>query len=393
MKKEIKNMKKEGWFPILKTGTFRDDRNREHTFTESDLKSMADKYNSQPEENFREAPITVGHPQNNSPAFGWVEKLQQAGNHLMAKAADVVPEFAEAIRLKMYKYVSPAIRPDGTLKHIGFLGGQPPAIPGLGPVSEAFGFSEDEEAAEIPFAFAEINEKIVDQKLFDIISIIGRIRDFFIDKYSMEEVNQVISPWEIDNLQTVSVIKKDEGSVYSESKNDKKKEVVMNLNQEDLDKAVQKKEQEVAAQFSEKIETEKKRADKAEAELAAGRLAVKKEEVSNFVERMKAEGRILPKQAEGVINFLMKLDDAEAFSFSEGSEKETGRKFFMKFLEGLPVQVPAGKLKSDGSESNESSDFAETNVDDGSLDLRNRAMARAEREKISFEEALEKERR
>jgi hypothetical protein len=74
MKKEIQDMKKNGWFPILKTGTFTDDQNRSHTFTADDLKSIADNYDPEDTENFKEAPLTVGHPKNNSPAFWWIEK-------------------------------------------------------------------------------------------------------------------------------------------------------------------------------------------------------------------------------------------------------------------------------------------------------------------------------
>jgi phage I-like protein len=156
MKKEIQDMRKNGWFPILKTGTFKDSDGRDHTFTEDDLDIIADNYEPEDTEKFKEAPLTVGHPKNNSPAFGWVKGLQRVGKMLFMEPVDVVPEFAEAVKKKMYKYISVSIRPDKTLRHVGFLGGQPPAIPGLGPVSEVYSFSEDEEAIELSFDFAEL---------------------------------------------------------------------------------------------------------------------------------------------------------------------------------------------------------------------------------------------
>jgi hypothetical protein len=60
---------------------------------------------------------------------------------LFAKAKDVVPEFLEAIKKNLYKKRSIALNSDLTLRHIGFLGGTPPAIKGLKNIA----FKEDDE--------------------------------------------------------------------------------------------------------------------------------------------------------------------------------------------------------------------------------------------------------
>ena len=45
-----------------------------------------------------EAPVVIGHPKDNAPAFGWVEELKTDGKLLYAKFKQLVPEFIEAVK-------------------------------------------------------------------------------------------------------------------------------------------------------------------------------------------------------------------------------------------------------------------------------------------------------
>lgn len=135
----------DGWIEIFKTGTHTDTSGRTRTWTEADLERMVEKYD--PAEH--EAPVVIGHPRENAPAWGWVEKLKRSGSRLLARLRQVAPEFADMVRAGRFKKRSIAVYPDGTLRHVGFLGAQPPAVKGLADISfsemkhEVYEFTED----------------------------------------------------------------------------------------------------------------------------------------------------------------------------------------------------------------------------------------------------------
>jgi len=132
------------WIEILRAGTHRDSQGREHTFTEADLDRIATSYDPAK----HEAPVVIGHPKADHPAWGWVEALKRVGDKLFYSEKDTVPEFNEMRERKLFKKRSVSVYPDGTLKHIGWLGAQPPAIKGLQDV----GFSEADDCTTYEFS-------------------------------------------------------------------------------------------------------------------------------------------------------------------------------------------------------------------------------------------------
>lgn len=133
------------WFEILKTGQFRDSKGKEHEFTDADLERMVEKYDP----SNHEAPVVIGHPRDNDPAFGWVEGLKRVGHTLFAEADNrkkLVPEFVDMLKKGLFKKRSVSVYADGTLRHVGFLGAMPPAVKGLADIQ----FS-DEEPVTIEF--------------------------------------------------------------------------------------------------------------------------------------------------------------------------------------------------------------------------------------------------
>lgn len=113
------------------------------SFSENDLAAAARSYDAKT----HEAPLVIGHP----PAFGWVNKVEHRPDGLHAVPHQLNPEFAEIVRTGAYKKVSAAFyMPDDRnnpkpgslyLRHIGFLGAEPPAVKGL----KAVQFSEGED--------------------------------------------------------------------------------------------------------------------------------------------------------------------------------------------------------------------------------------------------------
>jgi hypothetical protein len=119
---------KDIWQAIFSAGKQTDAAGNTKDWTEQDLDFIAQTYNEQDK---HEAPIVIGHPKTNAPAYGWIEKLQRKGDTLYAKYQEVAPEFTEWVKKGFWKKVSIALYPNMTLRHVGFLGAEPPAIKGL----------------------------------------------------------------------------------------------------------------------------------------------------------------------------------------------------------------------------------------------------------------------
>lgn len=122
------------WIEVFRSGSHTDRNGKTGTWTDADLEEMAEKYNSQKE---HYAPVVIGHPAENAPAWGWVDGLKAEGGKLYAKCRQVIPEFAEMVRTGMFKKRSISLYPDRLLRHVGFLGAVPPAVKGLADISFA----------------------------------------------------------------------------------------------------------------------------------------------------------------------------------------------------------------------------------------------------------------
>jgi len=119
------------WIEVFKAGTHAASDGRKVTFDEGDIDAIVRKYN--PAEH--EAPVVIGHPKDNEPAFGWVEALKREGAKLFAKLKQLNPEFVEMLKTGLFKKRSISLYPDLTLRHIGFLGAVPPAVKGLADIN------------------------------------------------------------------------------------------------------------------------------------------------------------------------------------------------------------------------------------------------------------------
>ena len=119
------------WIEIFKSGEQTDSAGNTKNWTDADLDTIVTKYNNQAEGDKHEAPVVIGHPVTDSPAYGWVEELKRDGNILLAKLKELTPQFVEWVKNGLYKKRSVSLYEDLSLKHVGFLGGVPPAVKGL----------------------------------------------------------------------------------------------------------------------------------------------------------------------------------------------------------------------------------------------------------------------
>src|SRR5687768_3111233 len=125
-------------FEIFAPGKHRDSTGKEITFSEADLAATVAAYDPK----LHEAPIVIGHPKDNAPAFGWAKSLSMsADKRMLAHPHQLDADFVAAKRAGKVKKVSASFyAPDSPnnpkpgvyyLRHIGFLGAQPPAVKGL----------------------------------------------------------------------------------------------------------------------------------------------------------------------------------------------------------------------------------------------------------------------
>lgn len=117
----------ENWVEVFKIGTHTDSKGITRTWSKQDLDAIVSNYN----ENNEEAPVVIGHPTVDAPAFGWVEKIKRENDRLLVKFKKIIPEFVRWVDDGLYRKISVAINPDNSLRHVGFLGATPPAVKGL----------------------------------------------------------------------------------------------------------------------------------------------------------------------------------------------------------------------------------------------------------------------
>ena len=130
---------------ILRPGTFTSVEGKAITFGQAELDAIAAGYDAAKDP----APLVIGHPQMDHPAYGWVGSLEVENGELVAHPSTIDPSFAERVRKGDYRKVSARLyEPNNPhnpkpgsfyLKHVGFLGAHAPGVKGLGTVQFAEG--------------------------------------------------------------------------------------------------------------------------------------------------------------------------------------------------------------------------------------------------------------
>ncbi len=144
------------WIEIFRTGTFTDSNGVTQTFTADDLDLIVLLYNQRVEEDSSAlAPVVKGHPETDSPAYAWVERLARRGDILYAKLKNISNELIDEVKQGKYRRVSISLYPDLMLKHVGLLGGATPAVKGLQPVEFVEFTFEKELASEVESTFGQ----------------------------------------------------------------------------------------------------------------------------------------------------------------------------------------------------------------------------------------------
>lgn len=316
------------WKEVFKTGTHTDAAGNTREWTEGDLDEIVTKYNQQVADKKHDAPVVIGHPVNNSPAYAWVESLKRIGSTLLAKFRDVDKQFQDLVNQGRYQKISIALYPDKLLRHVGFLGAVPPAVKGL----KAPTFNDADQAItkleyEKPIInYSEANMPVQIKNLFsDLLNGIS-------SKYNSELANQI--KLDIDVL-----VKKHNINVDQKPDNPEPPKFT---------EAPEYKE------FQEKM----KRLEADYSKLVADNREMKFNEIfaTHFLNKGKG-GPAAKEQMRTIYNLYQ--ESGKSFEYKEGDATVnlTGEAAFIKFLESLPNVIEFNEIAGKGNVSG--ADFSE----------------------------------
>ena len=329
-------------------------------FGEGDLIATAKAYDP----TRHEAPLVIGHPRADAPAWGWVGGLTADEGGLFATPRQLDPAFAEMVRAGRFKKVSASFyTPDSPhnpvpgvyyLRHVGFLGAQPPAVKGLAPVPVNFAEGDTEEGC-VSFDFAESPGLL--RWLADLFR---GLREYVVEKDGTEMADRAIPSYAVSGLQEMaaaSAAQAAEIPAFAENLTPPK------------EKSMQKQETSPAGNID--FAETKARADELEHKVAYLTGIARKERASRVGDKALADGRLTPAQSVGLADFMAGLDEEGTFDFAEDGGKTTSMSpaaFMAAFLERLPKQVDFSEAAPGGEEA----------PDTSSNDIAQRALAYCE---------------
>lgn len=331
-----------GWVEVFKAGDHTASDGRKVSFSRADLDQMIENHA------LGAAPAVLGHPKkiktkeekSGAPAYAWAEDYKREGDVLFTKFKDINPAFEAGVQSGAYRNRSLSVFKDSKhgwrVRHVGWLGAEPPAIDGLAPVEFA---GDDSESYE----FSAPGYSLV-WGLESIARLLRSMRDRLIEKEGLEAADKELPQWQIDSAMEAAAQARvefqeaggDSGALFSQS-NDPGGS--MSFTQEQLDAA--------------KEEARKEAEEKSKAEFAAKEAELLKLQSERQTERIaaqikgwKTEGKVLPAEEAGLAEFMASLESAGAeftFSASDGKEaKKTPSQFFVEFMAARKPLVKLG---------------------------------------------------
>lgn len=323
-----------------------------YEFGEAAIRELADSYDPA----VLEAPLVVGHPKMDDPAYGYARTLQADGPNLYAEPHQVEPQFAELVNRGQFKRISASIYlPDSPgnpkpgqhyLRHIGFLGAAAPAVKGLRPAT----FAEGDAPVEFVESLAGVGRSLT--------GLFQRLRDYLISRDGLEQADQIIPQWSIADIDAMT-------------REPPKPEEVMPTDQTTQTAQFAEREQQLATQAADIAARE--------ARLAEREAQTRRADAVAFAETLVQAGKLLPRQQAPVVELLMVLPAATTVSFAEGDGQVS--KPAADVLRGLLAELPK---QIDFSEKSAATDIPTTadfsvppgvQVDPVQMELHSKALA------------------
>lgn len=319
------------YFEVFKAGTYPQGK-----FTKKEISEIAKNYDPQ----FCEAPITIDHQQS-GPAYGWVDTVKADNDKLKVSFKEVPEAFEKDVNDGKYKKVSVEIYRNlegkgAYLKAVSFLGAAIPQVKGL----EAIKFMEAE-SDTYEFETEDEPEQFSEKSIEDL-------------KNQVSELGNQLTKFKENNkkLETIKSLKEKIDLLTDEVSNFKEK-----------------------AQGKEEIEQE----------LSDIKAAIKNREFDDFIDKQIGKGTLVPANKNVILSVLQELDNVKKFG-----EDSTVVTDFKSFIESLPNQITFGEIATKNKQPKGQKVDVEkfANADEESLEVFKEAKALAEKENISFKDAL-----
>ena len=342
---------------IFRAGRHLDDQGVAHSFSEADVAGMAASYDPA----LREAPLTIGHPKDNLPAYGWVKGVARGANGaLVITPHQVEPQFAEMVAAGRFKKRSASFYPPQApnnpapgrwyLRHVAFLGAQPPAVAGLKDLQ----FSAADADGAVNFSAPDLAE-------------------------------EALSP---NPNPTGTQTGNPPGNPLTQEIDDMSKEL-----QAQLEEANTKLKAETDARTKAEAEAaaHKKTATDAQAQAASFAEKAKADRKAGFVsfaDAQVAAGRLLPKDKDMAVATLDALADCAPVEFAEGdsTRKVSPAQWLQDMLGNATPQVSFGEHAPAHSGAGQAAAGSAKGKSDAEIDTAAKAYAR--QNKVSYAEAL-----
>lgn len=352
-------------------------------FSAADLAASAGAYDPAR----HEAPLVVGHPRHDAPAYGWVKGLSVVAGALEAETDQVAPEFAELVAAGAYKKISASFyTPEAPqnpcpgvyyLRHVGFLGAQPPAVKGL----------------RAP-AFAEAEPGVIEFSEWDDMqnaSLWRRLREFLIAQFGLDKADAAVPGELVGALEASAVEEAAEDAaetaapvMYAES--------VSSTHAEESS-AVTPAEKAALEAENAQLKATVAAAERREKQAAA---AARHAGHAAFADALVTDGRLAPAHTDFIVAFMDHVAEEDAvieFREGEAHQAKPGIEAFKSFLGALPKVVELGEVataRSAGATAGAVSFAAPSGytVDGDRLALHNAALVYAESNRVSYETAL-----
>lgn len=334
--------------PIFRPGKHTPTSGGALDFSEETLRAAVKAYDPA----LHEAPIVVGHPKDNGPAYGWIDRLDfdEATGEIVATPKEVDPEFSEMVQAGRFKkrsaswYLpdSPTNPKPGTLylRHVGFLGAQPPAVKGLRPVE----FSEDEGVVEFGDA---------GRWGFSSMAAIARsVREWLIGDKGVETADRVIPNYLISDLESAAKASSEEGTTAPAAMPAFSEEDPMTIAELQAQVARLTQERDAALANAKPADFSEREANLAarEAAVAQAEAATQRAAIEARIDGAIASGRLLPAQRAQAVAFAASLaEGAATIDFTEGdkTEKLSQREAYLRSIEKGPKVVEFGERAPD----------------------------------------------
>lgn len=349
------------------------------TFSESDLTASANAYDPA----IHEAPLVIGHPKADLPAYGWVKSLSFSNSGLEAQPAQVNADFAEMVKTGAFKKISASFyTPESPsnpvpgvyyLRHVGFLGAEPPAVKGL----RAPEFSD---AADGVIEFSELDFNGWDDRY--IAKLFRNIREWFIAEKGIEVADRVLSDWEISSIENAAT-----EEIINDRLNDASNPN-QNFNETLLGDPMSVEDKaRLATLEAENVALKKQQADFAEAKTKARRDAAHADNLS-FAEGLVKSGQLSPAHKDAVVvtlNYVSAPDDA--VEFGEGKDKAPLVDALKAAFSANGKLVEFGEHKAAGADGVNAVDFSMPTgytVDMEKMETHRKALEYSERNKCDY---------